>query len=167
MIADKVLQVACCIMTKVARRVLTYMYGCCGASRVDSHTVLTSNRANGLINSSTWLSQMTSSLLMHAMSLAVSDLRRDKNCSTDGRLVQQDRRVVSEWWLLCSLVASRCTMLSWTIVHVSAPGTGHSCLPAPRRGGRPNFVNDHRHCELISMSCRIVIDGKPYVHVPR
>lgn len=41
MIADKVLQVACCIMTKVARRVLTYMYGCCGASRVDSHTVLT------------------------------------------------------------------------------------------------------------------------------
>lgn len=58
---------------------------------------------------------MTLSLLMHAMLLAVSDLRRDKNCSTDGRLVEQVRRVMSEWWLLCSLVAARCTILSWTI----------------------------------------------------
>lgn len=58
---------------------------------------------------------MTSSLLIHAMSLAVSDLRRDKNCSTDGRLVEQVRRVMSEWWLLWSLVAARCTILSWTI----------------------------------------------------
>lgn len=39
MIADKVLQVACCMMTKVAHRVLACMYECCDISRADSHTV--------------------------------------------------------------------------------------------------------------------------------
>ena len=140
-IADKVLQVAGCMMTKVAHRVLASMYACCNSSRAYSHTVFKDfsiriGRTVSSVLARGGLGSLRPCLCMQCRLLCRACVAIRIATASETSSESNVRMVACVQPCGCTL----CIIIMCNHMHVTSLGTCPSHFPEPRREHRIHLL---------------------------